>query len=161
MGVTDHVAWLVAPDAPWLASTGAILGPIKKTLLHAHPVAAYFSRSADNLIESLLSFYAPDLPASSRQNNGLPMMDGKDMFFVLVAYLSLVAIGCILNRNIMTQTNVRKLEKRVIDKMGPVFVFQTLYNIAQVCTRPKVYVHLKYRILHQHFFPSVRHYDHR
>lgn len=134
MGVTDHVAWLVAPDAPWLASTGAFLGPIKKTLLHVHPVAAYFSRSADNLFESLLSFYAPDLPASSRQNNGLPMMDGKDMLFVMVAYLLMVALGCISNRNTMTQTNIRKPEKKLVDKMGPVFVFQTLYNIAQVCT---------------------------
>lgn len=132
MALTDGWAKLIAPDARWLGATRAFVWPIKSSIIHSHPTVTHFFRHVDAAAENILSFYAPDLPASSRQNNGLPMMDGKDVAIVLIAYVFVVGLSLMLGRGSMPQSALQKKEKRLSEKIGPIFVFQAIYNIAQV-----------------------------
>lgn len=129
---TDTWARYLAHDAPWMESARAVLSPLKSSIIHSHPTVTHMFRQVDTAAESILSFYAPDLPASSRQNSGLPLMDGKDVAIVISAYLLLVALSLLVGRGSTTQAVTQKREKPLLEKMGPVFVCQAIYNIAQV-----------------------------
>lgn len=132
MALTDDWAKIIAHDAPWLDSMRIFLGPLKSSIIHSHPAVTHLLRQVDITAENILSFYAPDLPASDRQNNGLPLMDGKDVAIILIAYLLLVSLSLTLLKGSSSQSTLRKVEKPLLAKIGPVFVFQALYNIAQV-----------------------------
>lgn len=132
MALTDSWAKLIAPDARWLEGIRSFFWPIKSSIIHSHPTVTHFFRHVDAATENILSFYAPDLPASSRQNNGLPMMDGKDVAIVLIAYFFLVGLGLMLGKGSTPQSALQKKEKPLSEKIGPIFAFQAIYNIAQV-----------------------------
>ena len=129
---TDFLARHIAHDAQWLESTRAFFKPIKSSIIHSHPTVTHFFRYVDTAAEDILSFYAPELPPSGRQNNGLPMMDGKDVAIVLIGYLLFVGLSLLLGKGYGSQPNVPKKEKSLMEKIGPVFAFQAIYNIAQV-----------------------------
>lgn len=133
MALTDTWARYLAHDAPWMESARAVLSPLKNSIIHSHPTVTHLFRQVDTVAENILSFYAPDLPPSSRQNNGLPLMDGKDVFIVISLYLLLVAFSLLVGRGAAPQAAVQKREKPLLEKIGPVFFFQAIYNIAQVC----------------------------
>lgn len=132
MALTDSWAKLVAHDAPWLESAEAFFGPIKSSIIQSHPTVSHFFRQVDATSENILSFYAPDLPASSRQNNGLPMMDGKEVAIFVICYLVVVGLSLLLAKGSYSQTDSQKSPKPLLAKIGPVFVLQAIYNIAQV-----------------------------
>ncbi|CDJ60141.1 elongation of very long chain fatty acids 4 protein, putative [Eimeria maxima] len=132
MALTDTWARYLAHDAPWMESARAVLSPLKNSIIHSHPTVTHLFRQVDTVAENILSFYAPDLPPSSRQNNGLPLMDGKDVFIVISLYLLLVAFSLLVGRGAAPQAAVQKREKPLLEKIGPVFFFQAIYNIAQV-----------------------------
>ncbi|CDJ43346.1 elongation of very long chain fatty acids 4 protein, putative [Eimeria tenella] len=132
MASTDGWARLLAPEAPWLQSAAAVLGPLKSSLVHFSPSSISFFRKVDAAAEAVLSFYAPELPPGARQNSGLPMMDGKDMALVIGLYLLLVGLSLLAFRGSASHAVLQRKEKSLLEKIGPVFVCQAVYNAAQV-----------------------------
>ncbi|XP_026194581.1 elongation of very long chain fatty acids protein 5-like [Cyclospora cayetanensis] len=132
MAVSDSWARLLAPDSAWMESARGFFSPMKASIIHSHPVVSQLFRHVDTATESILSFYAPELPPNARQNNGLPMMDGKDVAIIISAYILLVVLSLILGRGSDPQPSVDKKAKSLMEKIGPVFAFQAIYNIAQV-----------------------------
>ncbi|KAL8424560.1 hypothetical protein Efla_005666 [Eimeria flavescens] len=131
MALTDGVAELLAHDAAWLQSARALAEPIKSSIIHCHPSVTHFFRQVDLASESLLSAYAPGLPASERQNNGRPLMDGKDVVIFVLAYVFLVCLSLLLTRGSAPPPS-HKSGKPLMAKIGPTFVLQSIYNLAQV-----------------------------
>ncbi|KAL8444732.1 hypothetical protein Emag_005361 [Eimeria magna] len=132
MALTDGWAAMLAHDAEWLESARAIAGPVKNTIIHLHPAVTQLFRHVEAASESILSFYAPELPASERQNNGLPLMDGRDVALFLIGYVLIVSLSLLLARGSSSQPAPQKSGKPLMAKVGPTFVLQSLYNLAQV-----------------------------
>ncbi|KAL8428405.1 hypothetical protein ACSSS7_007231 [Eimeria intestinalis] len=133
MALTDGWASMFAPDSPWLTSARAAAGPLKNSIIHMHPLVAQFFRQVEPTSEALLSFYAPDLPANERQNNGLPLMDGRDVALVLIGYVLIVGLSLLLPRgSTSSRPAPQNSGKPLMAKVGPTFVLQSIYNLAQV-----------------------------
>lgn len=133
MVVTEEWAKFLAPDAPWVEAVRTALGPVKSAIINSHPSVSSFFDGVDVLADNLLSFYAPDLPPEGRRNSDLPLMDGKDALMYISGYLLVVLLSLLfLKGNTPEQAQAQRNQKTIASKLGPVFLFQAVYNIAQV-----------------------------
>lgn len=133
MTIPTDLAHFVSPDALWLKAAQDYLWPIKSTIINYNDNTISFFNNVDKTAENILSFYAPDLRAAERKNASLPMMDGKDVVIILILYFIFILFSLlILKRNGSAASSSEKREKPVMEKIGPVFVLQAIYNIIQV-----------------------------